>query len=353
MAAQVSSASKDVARRVSKFGRSGLLLKKRRRVMFWVNNNRDGSDGGNGKVEGIVGGGVVFCEEDDGGERREGKDNERDMGKEKKGWLWGWRMGRGKGGSVEKKGGSGGGKVGKEEERGAGNGVLRSSSAWRKWFFRISRERILITMEGRVFQMMPVAMDGDCGFSSMARSLNFRKRDGDVGAGGNAGLGGKEVKVKDLRQGLMDEVIANREFYEERLKWDEGDVDDKMEKFLKSVTKAGLLGHWLGSQLGMLEFVALARATGIWLEVFTFDVKRQKVRRFEEFKGGDIKVAMFFSGPALSGHFDCLIEREKAPPLIEPRSCAIAAAEQGGITASPSGASTMRQQNSTETAVQA
>ncbi|KAK1858275.1 hypothetical protein I4F81_000885 [Pyropia yezoensis] len=87
--------------------------------------------------------------------------------------------------------------------------------------------------------------------------------------------------------------------------------------FPARVVVGGLHGHWLCAELGTLEISALARAAGLHLELYTWDARRQAARPYFSERAGDLWVGLFFSGAALTGHFDLLL-RAKGKPCRRP-----------------------------------
>lgn len=87
--------------------------------------------------------------------------------------------------------------------------------------------------------------------------------------------------------------------------------------FPARVMVGGLGGHWLCAELGTLEISALARAARLHLELYTWDARRQAVRPYFAERSGDTWVGLFFSGAALTGHFDLLL-RARGKPCRRP-----------------------------------
>ncbi|OSX73893.1 hypothetical protein BU14_0320s0004, partial [Porphyra umbilicalis] len=91
--------------------------------------------------------------------------------------------------------------------------------------------------------------------------------------------------------------------------------------FSHRVLVGGLRGHWLCGEFGTLELSALATALALHIEVYTWDARRQAVRAYFGEAAGDTWVGLFFSGAALTGHFDLLL-RAKGPPCRRPAKAA-------------------------------
>lgn len=160
-------------------------------------------------------------------------------------------------------------------------------------------------------------MDGNCGFQAVATGLEV------LGI-----LNESEATHTVVRERLMFHVRDEDVFYAQQIAswcqmesesvsedeaWDVG--LDSVERFIESVTQEGMQGHWLGSMWGGLELMALSRAFGVQIEVFTYCTLKQEVKKYEEHNAdGEGTVSLFFAGCASGGHFDLLLPDL---PLIE------------------------------------
>jgi hypothetical protein len=214
---------------------------------------------------------------------------------------------------------------------------VESQSDFRKrMFWDGHRDKLLRSADGCLFRVYPMVMNGDCGFAAIAKGVNLhameeapaeddeKRRERPSSRSGmshatiaflNSYRRPKEASSQDIRRLMAEEVSANRPIYSAI---SSGlFTEPQLTTFVKSVVRPGMAGHWLGAEIGGLEFVAVARALDITLALYCFDVPSQTVRRFEEAKSENSKyeICLFFAGPAASGHFDLLWKM--APPLQE------------------------------------
>jgi hypothetical protein len=221
---------------------------------------------------------------------------------------------------------------------------IESQPEFRKRFFKDGQgERLLRSADGYLFRVIPMMMNGDCGFAAIAKAVNLHASEVSTNtssatadhhrrkpvvltrnrvSSGRASFFGtsrrpKEVTPREIRRSMAEEVAKNRLVYSTISSGIF--TDSHLTAFVKNVVRPGMTGHWLGAEIGGLEFVAVARALNITLAIYCFDVLTQTVRRFEEAKSESSKseICLFFTGPAASGHFDLLWI---VPPLSKPNA---------------------------------
>ncbi len=159
-----------------------------------------------------------------------------------------------------------------------------------------SARRALPDAEGTPLRLVCTVAGGDCGFEAVAWGIALTR-----GAGPSS---------REVRRVLAQHVYSQRDAYVRAC----GSAR-QVDQFCRGVMKTGLLGHWLGATWGALEIVAVARAIGVTIRVYTFDVRTQRFRcYFEEMAGGadEQPVRLLFSGDADRGHFDCLVPEAKS-----------------------------------------
>jgi hypothetical protein len=217
--------------------------------------------------------------------------------------------------------------------------IIESQPEFRKRFFKNGQgDRLLRSSDGYLFRVIPMMMNGDCGFAAIAKAVNLlaaevsittRKGEDDhhrrkpvaltrtrVPLASASFFGTnrrpKEVTPREIRRSMAEEVATNRLVYSTISSGIF--TDSHLTAFVKNVVRPGMTGHWLGAEIGGLEFVAVARALNVTLAIYCFDVPSQTVRRFEEAKSesSNSEICLFFTGPAASGHFDLLWN---VPPL--------------------------------------
>lgn len=165
---------------------------------------------------------------------------------------------------------------------------------------RATSSRRLIPLQKCRLRLTATQAGGNCGFQAAAWALIH------FGIGGNAMC---STRVREL---LAEHVRATRDFYVRRLV-EVGIVPavpaarDSVDAFCSEVRRQGIHGHWLGQMWGGLEIVALARALGVCVELYAFDVDAQRVRLYQKVEEGKKVVALLFTGEAGAGHFDLLL----------------------------------------------
>jgi len=225
-----------------------------------------------------------------------------------------------------------------------GPSTYRSTAMHRAEFLRTSKTRILTVTspddELRPMRLTPTLMNGDCGYAAILKGLV-------LAANPDADAPIIDVrKVKACRAAMAKAVRADRAYYHKRvtLYCDSVDTLKKgMAGWEASVVRGGMGGHWLGALWGVLEIEVAARAFGVCIDMYAFDVRKQAVRCYhscgleqvvpaadmpadgkeatsdgDEATGGEgsapppvlgkgRRFGMLFSGPARSGHFDVLV----------------------------------------------
>ncbi|KAA8493233.1 hypothetical protein FVE85_8678 [Porphyridium purpureum] len=151
------------------------------------------------------------------------------------------------------------------------------------------------------YAFYPTKVDGNCGFSAIASSMNMCHST-------------NKYTARGIRRELMLEVKENRALYESLGKrnaafgmclQESGGID----AFLNRVLDEGISGHWLGERLGDVELLALARRLKVVIEVFTFQPRRG-FRTYQKLCGGKMGyVGLLYTGPSHGGHFDLLRPR--------------------------------------------
>lgn len=248
---------------------------------------------------------------------------------------------------------------------------IPTQSDFRRSFLKSSRERLLVDDTGSSFRLVPIVMNGDCGFAAIARGINiardklrappataipsfdrlsrrprqwFRFVIADSGGGGGGrrrggsgnnvgvtndtgglrtspghgaiGTGGgvvpkRSLQPKDIRLAMYSEIREAKKTYLADLH-SVGPVftDADFTRLEREVSRPGIAGHWLGTVLGVLEHVIIAHALNINIYLFQFDLAKQRVRQFESatVENPDCKVYLFFTGPPACGHFDALVK---------------------------------------------
>lgn len=183
-------------------------------------------------------------------------------------------------------------------------------------------------------RLTPTSMNGDCGYAAILKGQV-------LAANPDASPPAIDArKVRACRQAMARAVKANRDYYRERLALYCDSVDTLtrgVSSWESSVVRTGMGGHWLGALWGVLEIEVAARAFGVCIDMYAFDVRKQAVRCYhtcgleqvappEGAGGGDAaggetpglapappgegnarRFGLLFSGPARSGHFDVLV----------------------------------------------
>jgi len=160
----------------------------------------------------------------------------------------------------------------------------------------------------RILKFCPVSLDGDCGFSALAKAVNEVRWAQDPKH--------IELTAVDIREILRREVITNKSFYLEQAKQNEAflwclEENGGIDGFSESVVRSGMKGHWLGEKWGGMELLALSKALEITIEMFTYSADLRSIVSYERLCGGTKAYAgLLFTGPATGGHFDLLMETE-------------------------------------------
>jgi len=225
-----------------------------------------------------------------------------------------------------------------------GPATYRSTAMHRAEFLRTSKTRILTVTspddELRPMRLTPTLMNGDCGYAAILKGLV-------LAANPDADAPIVDVrKVKACRAAMAKAVRSDRAYYRKRvtLYCDSVDTLKKgVAGWEASIVRGGMGGHWLGALWGVLEIEVAARAFGVCIDMYAFDVRKQAVRCYHtcgleqvvpraempadgEEATSDVDEAtgregsapppvpgkgrrfgMLFSGPARSGHFDVLV----------------------------------------------
>lgn len=159
-----------------------------------------------------------------------------------------------------------------------------------------SARRAMPDSAGLSLRLVTARAGGDCGFEAVCWGLQTGR--------------GYGPSARELRRITRDHVLANRASYVRAC----GDTR-AVGAFCRSVVRPGLAGHWLGSSWGALEIIAVARAVGNSITVYTFDTKLQRFRAYFEEAVNEDKhpaVRLLFTGDADRGHFDCLVPEKKS-----------------------------------------
>lgn len=179
-------------------------------------------------------------------------------------------------------------------------------------------------------------MNGDCGFASIAKGINIAReflrrtvrhspyissrisRRLSFRFWQSSKLPPKRIlQPKDIRIAMYNELRKAKKTYLADLGRDACIfTDSDLDRLEREVSRPGIAGHWLGTVLGILEHVIVARAMNINIYLYQFDLKKQCVRQFEcaIVENADCDVFLFFTGPPASGHFDALV---KIPDVLE------------------------------------
>lgn len=173
-------------------------------------------------------------------------------------------------------------------------------------------------------RLTPTAMNGDCEYAAILKGLVLAA-DPDAEA---PMIDAR--KVKACRTVMAKTVRGDRDYYRQRLALYCDSVDTLQKgvsSWEASVVRTGMGGHWLGALWGVLEIEVAARAFGVCIDMYAFDVRKQTVRCYHTCGldhadpatgGGEGSIAppgpdnqrrfgMLFSGPARSGHFYVLV----------------------------------------------
>lgn len=213
---------------------------------------------------------------------------------------------------------------------------IATQAEFRRQFLRMHRDRVLRDSNGDVFRLHPIVMNGDCGFGAIAKGVNSvregrikqqesRKEEGEGGwknrkmkwirklraAGAREKEKGKYLTPKDIRRIMVEEVKKGRDALELELgEWGGVWGTEELDRLEREVGSQGIGGHWLGSVMGVMEHVIVARGLNVTIHLYQFDLGRQCVRRFEsvEVPKPECHVYLFFTGPAACGHFDTLVK---------------------------------------------
>lgn len=141
-------------------------------------------------------------------------------------------------------------------------------------------------------------------------------------SGKRKGQQSRRITSKDVRRIMADEVRANIAHY---VNVSCGLVTaNQLDSLVRNVERSGLAGFWLGSEAGILEFIALSRALSVRFALYCFDVPSQSIRRFEEISNPNAtcEICLLFTGPAASGHFDLLM------PVASPEQSQLCACQK-------------------------
>lgn len=229
--------------------------------------------------------------------------------------------------------------------------AIQTQTEFRRNFLKVHKDRVIQDEQGNCFRLHPIVMNGDCGFGAIAKGINCartrvkgitsnaaddpvhyrsatvrnaaekkgrlrrrRLRDlvwGSSSKRNTANKTGKTLQAKDIRKAMYDELRKARKTYLGDCEEFKGIyTDDDFGRLEREVSQPGIAGHWLGTVLGLLEHVIVAHAMNINIFLYQFDLQRQCVRRFESatVESPDCEVYLFFTGPAVCGHFDTLIK---------------------------------------------
>lgn len=178
-----------------------------------------------------------------------------------------------------------------------------------------SSSKLTLTLScGRVVELAPVPMGGNCGFVAVSWALLIAGR-----------LPSNDTSGGWVRRWLASHVAAQASFYAAKLvEWRvvAGGAEEataSVKEFVRKVGEEGIKGHWLGEMWGFLEIFAIARAFWLNVELYTFDVANQKVRMYHQQNEGKVTVAMLFTGQAEGGHFDLLLPTRRMSDLWKPK----------------------------------
>lgn len=217
---------------------------------------------------------------------------------------------------------------------------ITTQAEFRRTFLKSARDRILHDLDGNCFRLIPIMMNGDCGFASIAKGINTaresisnsnnnnnnnnnipfilsRKRLFWLRQSQTSSPTKRLLQPKDIRVAMYGEIRKAKKTYLADLNrfgsvFSDADVD----RLEREVSRPGIAGHWLGTVLGLLEHVIIAHALNVNIYLYQFDLQKQGVRQFEDatVENADCDVFLFFTGPPASGHFDALIKVADAPP---------------------------------------
>lgn len=165
-----------------------------------------------------------------------------------------------------------------------------------------SSSRRMLQAEGDTFRFTATPTGGDCGFHTIAWALNAHQ----------TGMPTNLLTAIDIRRKLSIHIRQDADFYTERLQTigiasSNEEAQRSITRITDSVLQPGVHGHWLGQVWGDVELLAIARLFRCRLQLFTFDVTMQAVRRYASFNEGKRTICVFFSGRANAGHFDMLL----------------------------------------------
>lgn len=231
---------------------------------------------------------------------------------------------------------------------------------------KMSKDQLLYDEEGRCFRFIEIGMNGDCGFTAIALSMNiangltsgkkpttspsntiryhrfmFPLRSNKKLKQLNRTLFNNTnpndnnhdeqrkrrrrqpavlMKPEDVRLAMSRQILkAKHKYLHDKDKYGCYYIEADYNRLLNDVKKPGISGHWLGSILGNMEHVILSHALHISIYLYQFDLQKQTVRQFDDAKVDNPKchVYLFFTGPGASGHFDALV---LMPPPSSPVS---------------------------------
>lgn len=216
---------------------------------------------------------------------------------------------------------------------------ITTQSEFRRNFLKLHKDRLLRDNAGSCFRLLPVVMNGDCGFSAIAKGVNIARHymsqsltpQNPSHSSSESRLRKRRfwfkrkptntkrtLQAKDIRSAMYAEIRKAKKAY---LMDSEGFgavfSDDDFDKLERDVGRAGIAGHWLGTVLGVFEHVLVANAMNINIFLYQFDLQRQCIRQFERAPVDNpaCDVHLFFTGPAACGHFDTLIK------MVDPKEC--------------------------------
>uniref|UniRef100_A0A7S0ZEQ9 OTU domain-containing protein n=1 Tax=Timspurckia oligopyrenoides TaxID=708627 RepID=A0A7S0ZEQ9_9RHOD len=150
----------------------------------------------------------------------------------------------------------------------------------------------------RLFYFFAVATDGNCGFAALAKGDGLNRR--------------KQLTSNYMRTKLRNEVRSFGGYYSH-----EATVNDAFgiyysdcdsDALCESVMQKGRNGHWLGDRWGNMEILALARALGVCIELYSYDANLGGIRCYERYDFGKQHIGLLFSGGSAGGHFDLLMK---------------------------------------------
>lgn len=206
---------------------------------------------------------------------------------------------------------------------------IATQAEFRRNFLRITRDRIIKDAKGDTFRMYPIIMNGDCGFASIANSINIEREKMKIPTPPPRSGRIKRIfwflqttpppekrtlQAKDVRMAMLGEIRRAKKTYLSDEKYQSFYTQEVLDRLIqrleREVSRQGIGGHWLGTVLDQLEYIILAHAMNINIFLYQFDLKSQSVVQFDSalVSNPDYNVFLFFTGPPGCGHFDTLIK---------------------------------------------